>query len=585
MHQPHRLRAVPRLHPSRLLAVAALAVGLLGALAGPASAHAIVERTRPGSDEVVPTSPPDVVMRFNEPVEIAFGAIRVFDTDGRRVDDGPTDHLPGDPAAIRVPLTPDLPEGTYTVTWRVVSADGHPIEEAFVFHVGRPGENPRGIADRLLRTGTRAGPLESAVGLIGRLLEFAGIVVLVGAVVFRTFVWRRAASAAEPATNQAFETRWRRLAGLSWWGLLVGSVLVYVGQAAAAADLPLLEAVRPGVLAELATTRTGAAGLVRLDLILALGALWRLGADRVGARPWVGTAAWTCLGGLLLTPGLSGHAGTTPPVWLNLPADVLHVAAASAWIGGLLLLLAAGLPSVRRDREGPRLTAAVVSRFSDLALWSVVIVLVTGTFRSWIEVRALRALTGAPYGWVLLSKVAAFGLVVAVGAVNNRRTKPAIARAAAAGSEDGSVQRLRRLVRWEVAGATAVLVLTAFLVNLPPARVEAGVEGPFTARIQLGDVGHVDVVVDPNLVGENEVHLTLVGHDGLPVDAEEMRVRFRMPEAGIGPLVGQGTRLGVGHFVVQGRQLSVSGEWELEIVIRLGDFDEERARVTVNVNG
>ena len=112
--------------------------------ASPASAHAIVERTDPGIDQVVDRSPPSVSMWFNEPVEIAFGSMRVFDTTGRRVDVGTAEHVPGDAASVRVALQPRLVDGTYTVAWRVVSADGHPIQEAFVFHVGAPGPNPRG---------------------------------------------------------------------------------------------------------------------------------------------------------------------------------------------------------------------------------------------------------------------------------------------------------------------------------------------------------------------------------------------------------------------------------------------------------
>ena len=104
----------------------------------------------PRIDEVVAASPPAVEMVFSEPVEVAFGAIRVFNGFGERVDDGPASRPSGEAETVRVALQPDLPKGTYTVSWRVVSADGHPIAEAFVFHVQEPGENPRGIVASIL---------------------------------------------------------------------------------------------------------------------------------------------------------------------------------------------------------------------------------------------------------------------------------------------------------------------------------------------------------------------------------------------------------------------------------------------------
>ena len=81
-----------------------------------------------------------VLLRFDEPVETAFGAIRVYDARAHRVDSGEVER-PSEKEA-RIALDRRLAQGTYTVTWRAVSADGHPVSGAFVFHVGAPGANP-----------------------------------------------------------------------------------------------------------------------------------------------------------------------------------------------------------------------------------------------------------------------------------------------------------------------------------------------------------------------------------------------------------------------------------------------------------
>ena len=143
-------------HPSRrsyrpvLVALAAILVAL--ALVPAAGAHARLITTEPANDAVLAQSPRFVLLRFDEPVETAFGAIRVYDSRARRVDAGKVERPSGKEA--RIQLERCLARGTYTATWRVVSADGHPVSGAFVFHVGAPGANPAGVAAQVLGGGT-----------------------------------------------------------------------------------------------------------------------------------------------------------------------------------------------------------------------------------------------------------------------------------------------------------------------------------------------------------------------------------------------------------------------------------------------
>ena len=143
-------------HPSRrsyrpvLVAVAAILVAL--ALVPAAGAHARLITTEPANDAVLEQSPRFVLLRFDEPVETAFGAIRVYDSRARRVDAGKVER-PSEKEA-RIKLERRLARGTYTATWRVVSADGHPVSGAFVFHVGAPSANPAGVAAQVLGGGT-----------------------------------------------------------------------------------------------------------------------------------------------------------------------------------------------------------------------------------------------------------------------------------------------------------------------------------------------------------------------------------------------------------------------------------------------
>jgi copper transport protein len=585
---------------ARLGVLTSVAGFVVVAAATPAAAHAIVKSTEPEIDEIVPAPPQRVLMVFNEPVEISFGSIRVYDTHGNRVEEGDAQYVPGTNDSVQVPLQPDLPRGTYTVAWRIVSADGHPIGEAFVFHVGAPGENPRGVVEDVLSGEGGAGPLESGLAAVGRWVNLASLLLLGGAALFMVLVWGRVLVSSDQVQAR-FGERWRGVTVWAWVAAVVSTVALYVLQGSLAADLPLADAVTPDILTEMATTRFGIVSLIRLGLLMACLAVWpavrrsieprrSVGAAAVAVRPttWLLGSGAVLVIALLATPGLGGHAGTTEPVALNVAADTLHMVAAAGWMGGLLLLIRGAFPATRGLPEARRasILAPIVVRFSDLAVIAVSALVLSGLFRAWTEVLALRALTGSTYGVVLLLKLTAFLPILAMGAINNRWMRPRIRRGVREDEGAGAMaplRTLRRLVGLEITLGVIVVAITALLVNLPPARVEAGVEGPFRGEVALGHE-HLHVMVDPNRVGENRVHLMAEADSGEPVHFEQVQVLFRMPEEGIGPLMAEAEEMAPGQFVVHGHQLSVPGEWTLEIVARTGEFDEERASVQVTVN-
>ena len=169
-----------RARTGAVLVCAAFVFALVLGTSSPAQAHAIVRSTEPGIDEVVESAPERVVMTFSEAVEIALGAIRVYDTNGARVDEGSAEHVSGDPTTVAVKLADDLPNGTYTVTWRVISADSHPISEAFVFHVGAPGSRPLGIANEVLGGASGGSSIGGALFGVARWVNFASLIALGG---------------------------------------------------------------------------------------------------------------------------------------------------------------------------------------------------------------------------------------------------------------------------------------------------------------------------------------------------------------------------------------------------------------------
>lgn len=542
-------------------------VTCLGALAAvialwgaPASGHALVRTTEPVAESVAEQAPGRVVLRFTEPVEAAFGAIRVYDTAGRRVDEGDAGHVPGEADAVQVSLRDGLADGTYTVSWRVVSADGHPIGEAFLFHVGAPGADAEGALRRMVEGEAGAGRLPGLVHGLARWALFAGLVLLIGAWAFVPLV-----AAPAGAATAALRQRRDQVLRLGWWLAVAATLVGLVAQIAVAAGLPLHQALRPRLLTELLSTRYGLVGAARLALLAVAAVAWR--PARVGhARRLSALLALA----LAATPGLAGHAGALRPMALHVAVDAAHVAAAAVWLGGLVLLLRA---------LDPAPPAALVRRFSRVALACVAVLVVTGITRSVMEVGAPSALLSTGYGTTLLVKLAVFVPLLGLAAANRFWVQPRLDQPADA---EGAGRRLRRLVGGEVVLGIVVLAVTAVLVNLPPAKVEAGLAGPLVTEVAIGE-GTAQIVVDPNTVGENVVHVTLLGPDSRPMEVEAVTVRFRQPEREIGPIEGEGVKLGPGHFAVQGRQLSVPGDWVLEIIARMDRFTDVTAHVAVRV--
>jgi copper transport protein len=553
----------PRL-AARMSAAAVLLIALL-VLPGPSAwAHAQLETTTPADGETVQTSPDQVVLRFSEHVSAPPAAIRVFNANGQRVDAGDAGSA-GDPSMLRVHLPVRLGAGTYVVAWRATSADGHPVRGAFTFSVGTGAPSDRtSLIARVVPVEHDAGWQVAAA--ITRWVLYAGALLAAGGVAFLLFVHRTQDEKEQAAlgvivTVAALVAAVATVASLAWQAALTSGL----GAAGIGNGRVLVDVLRSGF---------GASALIRLSGLVAV----TLGVARL--RPRVGVAAAGA--GAAATVGsfvLTGHTVATSPRVLVSVANLGHVAAGAAWFGGLVLLLVA---LRRRKADGDAIGAGeLVARFSDLATAAVGVVVIAGLGLAWSQVRAARALTSTAYGWTLIAKMVLVGMIIAVGAYNHRRLVPAIK----ARTQD-AWGTLRRTVRTEAAGVVAVLAVTAVLVNLVPAHTAAGVTGPFTATTAMGTY-QLNVTVDPNRAGTNELHIYLFDHTGQPTDpagGTGLQVGFSLPSRDIGPIIRTATVAGPGHWQLAGDELSIPGQWRLQFQLPVSKFSQLTTTLTVPVN-
>jgi copper transport protein len=282
---------------------------------------------------------------------------------------------------------------------------------------------------------------------------------------------------------------------------------------------------------------------------------------------------------LAITPALAGHATTQDPVVALFPLDVIHVVAMSVWIGGLVALLLV-VPAATRRLEAPersRLLAAVLLRFSPLALACVIALAATGVLQALIDMGwSLSALTDTAFGRAVLIKVVLLVALVALGAVNRQRVVPALRRLADGGEPPGAAGRvLRRTLRGEVALVLVVLGVTSALVSYAPP-VATGT-GPVTRNARMGPI-RMQTTIDPARVGANQLHVYLFdGKTGAAyTKTKELTVDAALPAKGIGGLRVAMHQAGPGHFVGDAVQLVPAGKWQLTVTGRVSDFRRVR---------
>ncbi|MCX4699487.1 copper resistance protein CopC [Streptomyces sp. NBC_01373] len=398
----------PRVRTLVLLLLAA--AGLLLAGAAPASAHAALTGSDPQQGVVVDKAPTQVSLTFSEPVSTSADSLRVLDPKGAPVQRGTPSNVNGTTYAVQ--LHSGLPDGTYTVTYQVVSADSHPVAGAFTFSVGAPSSTSVSVSDE-----TAGGGVVGWLYGFGRYLSYAGFVVLIGGAAFVLACWPRGAGVRVM----------QRLVVAGWFTLTSATLLLLLLRGSYTGSGKVGDIFDLDLLGQVLQTKTGAALVSRL-LLLAAAALFiavLFGAyDKREDEEKRDLTFGLAIGGTVVAAGLaaswamSEHASVGLQAGIAMPVDVIHLLAVAAWLGGLTALLVA---LYRAPADTPVDTTAV-RRFSAVAFGSVVALVLTGTYQSWRQLGSWSAFTDTRYGQLLLVKIGLVALLVGVAYISRRWT-------------------------------------------------------------------------------------------------------------------------------------------------------------------
>ncbi|MFF0810334.1 copper resistance CopC/CopD family protein [Streptomyces albogriseolus] len=561
---------------------------LLLAGAAPASAHAALRASDPEDGSVVRTAPTRITLTFTESVGLLEDSFRIYGPDNRRVPMEEPEHAAGAADTARAALPRDLGEGTYTVAWRVVSADSHPVSGAFTFSIGKPSPTPPAAPQDHAEH-----PVTKSLYDTGRYLAYLAAALLLGTAAF-------AALCRPPDTGPL-----RAPLLFGWWTLLVTTAALLILRA------PYEKGTSPGTALDVSafpdtvSGRPGMALLARLALLLTAALLLPVLRDRSPRTRVTAGAAFSVA--LALTWASAEHASAGIQVPVAMTSSVLHLLAMACWTGGLTALLL----TLHRARTPPPYDT--VARFSRLAFTSVTVLVVTGAYQSWRGLGSWSALTQTAYGRTLAVKLAATVFLLSAAALSRRWTA-LLARPAAAGErvpalvgapgpppaprtthmttvEPETLHRraLRRSVLAEVVVAVAVLLVTTVLTGTLPSRAEAeaakapepqvaGLPGAQALTVPYdtgtpGGSGTVQLTMDPGRVGENGLQAVVFGPQGALTFVPELRVTFTLPSKDVDPIDAGLTDRG-GYWATNDLTLPLEGAWTMKLTVRVSDIDQ-----------
>ncbi|WP_433495182.1 copper resistance CopC/CopD family protein [Micromonospora sp. CA-248089] len=530
-----------------------LLVALLLVPATPAAAHAVLVSSSPAASAVVPDAPAQVVITFSEGVRKVPGKVRVIAPDGSRADRGePT--FQG--AEVTIPVDASGGRGTYLVSYRVISADSHPVSGAFTYSVGAPSEPPTDSG-----SDNRANPVTENAVKVAKYAGYAGLLLLVGPALVLVALWPRRLSRRGPAR-------------LAWTGL---GLLAVATVAEVWLQVPYVNGgglfdVTGSGLSDVLGSAYGTTHLVRLGLLAAAAFLLRpLFAGPIGRTDGIILAV---LGGAaLFTWPLSGHAAASPAPAVSVVVDTVHLGAMAVWLGGLVML---AVFLLRRADE--RELDAILPIWSRWAALAVAALLLAGTVQGLIEVASFQALIDTTYGRLLLVKIALFVLVIGVAAYSR-----ALVRRRVAAGRPGA---MRRAVVAELAITAVVLGVSATLVQTTPARTAgadvAGAPAGYFSTTLSSPIYSLQVELDPAETGNNSMHLYAYTKDNRPQTVQEWKVTAALPSAGIEPITVPLLPLSDNHATGE-VNLPARGDWQLRITVRTTDIDQATVTATVPI--
>ncbi|MHA6644855.1 copper resistance CopC/CopD family protein [Mesorhizobium sp. A623] len=507
------------------------------ALPAPAFAHAALIGTEPADGAVLAQSPDRFSLTFSEPVSpLVLSLVKPG---------GGTEALTSfrlDGQTVEIDNAQELGKGTYVLSWRVISTDGHPVAGSLLFSIGAAGTAP--VASEPVDWSLR-----SAIWL-AKVCLYIGLFIGVGG----TFVlcWL------SPAAG-------KRVVVAALWGGIVAAVVSLGFQGLDALGLPLARIAEPLVWKTALGTTFGWTVVIGL-CALGLGLL-----SLIVPCLLAKTLSLVALVGVGVALAASGHASAAEPQWLTRPMVFLHGVGIAFWAGALIPL---GLALKGRTVE----SGLFLRRFSKTIMPVVVVLAGAGIVLAVIQVQTPSALVATAYGRLLLIKLGLLAVLFAFAAFNRwRLTAP---------TEAGDEAARKKLVR--SIGVETVIVLAIFGVvagwrfTPPPRALAIAAAQPASIHIHTLKA-MADISITPGHTGPVAASIFIMTGDFGPLNAKEMTLVLSKPDSGIEPLKRPAKKAGDGTWRVDDLVIPLPGKWTVGLDILVSDFDAVKIEGPIDI--
>lgn len=502
-----------------------------------ASAHAYVVKSDPAENETLKKAASVVKIEFDEDIQVSsFNTLFVRDTSGKRVDLKDAHIDKKNKKILEAGLKENLKNGLYSIQWKAISADGHPIQGVIPFRIG------------LAEAGTDDIKVEEMgyVPQIDMIMErgilYTSFSLFIGVLLFNLILYKGSAS--------QVQSRSKKIIWISLFGIFISLLFNLPLQAKINADVSWLEAFDPLLLKEtLQLSVFGYVWITQMALIstLMIVTYFAVKSERVSSfKVW--SIPIVLFIGLLVMKAFNSHAYGLKFKEIAVVMDFLHLFAASLWMGGLssIVLL------LRKEADKWTMYWDAIKRFSPWATGAVIVILLTGLFNSTFFIPTIHSLFDTKYGLALLAKILLFVCMGILGIIHYVKGRMR------------AQQRLGATVKVEFIIGIIVFVIVAFMTNvqtppMPPT-------GPFTESKQLDNGYELTLHVSPNKVGQNTFHITLKDENGQPVtDMEQIVLTTQSLDMNMGKGSFKVSAVSPGEYEAEGMYINMTGNWDIQV--------------------
>ena len=526
-----------------------------------AYAHPFLVDSEPGQGQNAAVGTTQIIVFYSEAIEIDFSELKVFDSNGNKIDNMDTAYYEGESSLVIT--TPSLEDGVYTVTSKVLSKiDGHLVQAAIIFGVGETQ------VDLSLLEAQEESEITFLAEAAARFPGIIGQTVVLGSVISGIVIWgtqrKRFGKESRDLVNQAYRFKFAKLTGISLVAVFASNFIILAVQTLRLETSPI----------DVIDTAFGTTWLIRMIITIILLGIWFWMERKPHLSPKKHIPMLAASLVLIFTTTMMGHGAATEltaPIIL----DYVHNLLASVWIGGVIFFGFVLLPTLASldGIQKAKVTLAMLPRYSGMITIALGILIITGPTLLWFLESDVASLTNSTYGYLIIAKIMLAIVLIGFGAFYQFKIQRQAERNLKSG-KTFTFNKLSKPLKAEAMVGIALLGVVALLVNssLPAGEIQTvdaqGITLGFSSTL-FSEQAKFDVSVIPLGVGPNTISVLVSNVSGEPLpDISGLKIKVSNPQRNIAPIEISITELksNDGTTRYEGdATFGFAGTWEIEV--------------------